>query len=598
MRRAVSTAVAAVALSLTGAAIAQAATAPMISPQPGTPDASTTTQISIFGVSPGTIESVHVSGSASGTHSGRLERYSHSQGASYVLSKPFTPGETVTALIRIKTLKLLRDRFTIERPGTTLPVLNDPVMQPAKLEHFVTEPTLLPPKISVHKGASHIHGDIFLTPLPSPEVHPNSNNELTIHPVGPGGAEIIDPHGNVIWFRQITPPDVAANFRIQRYASHNVLTWWQGGVTPQAFGLGEGVIASTDYRTIKTVHAGNGYSMDLHEFTLTSNGDALVTAYAPIMVHLPHTAAGKLSPLLDSMVQEIDVRTGLVEWEWHAYGHVPLKDSYATPSTSLDFDAYHLNSIEQLPDGRLLVSARDTSSVYEIDQQTGKILWTLGGKASSFKLGPGARFYFQHDAQMLGTAEVSLFDDEGGPPFYATSSRGIVLALNLRHHTARLVRQDSLHLKTALAESEGSFQTLPNGNSFVGFGSTPYFADFSTTGALSYEAQLPVDDGSYREYVFPWSATPTTKPVAAARRVSATRVDVYASWNGATTVARWQVLAADGSGALKPATTAQRHGFETVIAISSSATRFEVRALSAAGKGLATSAQVSASGPT
>ncbi len=206
---------AAVALTLTGASIAQAAPAPMISPQPGTPDASTTTQISIFGVAPGKIESVYVAGSASGPHSGRLERYSRNQGASYVMSKAFTPGETVTAVIRIKGLKTVRDRFGIEHPGTTLPILDIPTEQPAKLEHFVTDPALLPPKITVHRGASKVNGDIFLTPLPSPEVHPNSNNELTIKPVGPGGAEIIDPDGNLVWFHQVAPPDVAADLRIQ-----------------------------------------------------------------------------------------------------------------------------------------------------------------------------------------------------------------------------------------------------------------------------------------------------------------------------------------------------------------------------------------------
>ena len=572
----------------TAAAAAKAPPAPTVSPQPGTPDASPDTQISIFGVAPQKIESVKVTGSVSGGHTGSLERYSHGQGASFVPAEPFSAGERVTVVIRIAGLKPIDDTFTVATPGVTLPILDIPKEQPAKLEHFVSQPALVPPKITVDRGATKVHGDIFLTPLPSPEVHPNSNNELTINPVGPGGPEIIDPEGNVIWFDQLAPPDVAADLRIQRYEGRNVLTWWQGGVTLQAFGIGEGMIANTSYRTIKTVHAGNGYSMDIHEFTLTPSGDALFTVYSPIMVHLPGTAAGKRSPLLDSIVQEVDVRTGLVVWEWHAYGHIPLSDSYATAANSLTYDAYHLNSIEPLPGDRLLVSARDTSAIYELDQRTGKILWTLGGKSSSFKLGRGARFNFQHDAQMLPGNEVGLFDDEAGPPFYASTSRGLVLALNLKRRTARVAHQYSLHTKAARAESEGSEQTLPNGDAFVGFGSTPFFAEFSTTGALQYEATLPVDDGSYREYVFPWSATPHTKPVAAAVRAH-NQLDVYASWNGATTVARWQVLA---GGSAKPLATAPHRGFETKIDVSSSATSFRVRALSASGKVLATSAAV------
>jgi len=599
--RAVSMMLTALGLGLAVPASAAAAShstapAPVISPEPGTPDASPTTQISVFGLPRARIESVRVTGSVSGAHAGRLEAYSQNQGASFVLSTPLTAGERVTAVIKLKGLKAITDRFSVARPGTMPPVLTATKEQPAKLQHFVSEPSLLPPKIKVERGASRLHDDIFLTPLPAPEVHPNSNNELTINPVGPGGPEIIDPAGNVVWFHQLTPPDVAADLRIQRYAGHQVLTWWQGPVTFDAFGLGDAVIASTSYRTLKTVKAGNGYQMDLHEFTLTPKGDALFTAYSPILVHLPGTAAGKLSPLLDSIVQEVDVRTGLVVWEWHSYGHLPLAGSYATPANSAAYDAYHLNSIEQLPDDRLLVSARDMSAVYEIDQATGQVIWTLGGKASSFRLGSGARFYFQHDAQMLGTDHVTLFDDEGGPPFYAKWSRGIELALNLKRHTAKLVHQYALHTKAALADSEGSFQTLPNGNSFIGFGATEFFADFSTNGALTYEASLPVDDGSYREYALPWSATPKTKPVAAAKPAADNKVDVYASWNGATTVARWQVLAKI-SKTWKVTGTAARHGFETEISVdgepSSFGDTFEVRALNAAGEHLGTSAPFS-----
>ena len=71
-----------------------------------------------------------------------------------------------------------------------------------------------------------------------------------------------------------------------------VLTWWQGAVTIAAFGLGEGVIADTRYRTIGTVKAGNGYQIDLHEFLLRPPGEALFTVESPVLVHLAGTAAG------------------------------------------------------------------------------------------------------------------------------------------------------------------------------------------------------------------------------------------------------------------------------------------------------------------
>jgi Arylsulfotransferase (ASST) len=565
-----------------------------ISPAPGTPDVSPDTQISILGVARNQIRSVRVRGSASGLLRGAVHAYSGRRGASFVLSRPLTHGERVQLTVVIKGRPPINRTFTVAHPGGVPPTLNLPVQQPAKLQHFVSRPDLLPPKIQILRrtsGASS--GDIFLTPLPSPVVHPESNNSISIHPVGPGGPMIIDGRGRLIWFDQVTRPAVATNFRVQRFAAHRVLTWWQGTVTVSAFGNGEGVIADNSYRTVTTVKAGNGFPTDLHEFVITPAGDALFTIYSPVMVHLLGTPAGKLSPLLDSIVQEVDVRTGLVMWEWHAYGHIPLADSYATPANSASYDAYHINSIEPEPNGRVLISARDTSAVYEVDQVSGRILWTLGGKASSFRLAAGARFYFQHDAHLVASDRVSLFDDEAGPPVKAPSSRGLILGLDFRHRRARVVRQYRRPGNDTSAQSEGSTQLLASGNAFVGFGSTQFFTEFSPRGRLVFDASLPVDDGSYRAFRFPWNATPTTPPAAVAKRTSAGKVSVYASWNGATGVTRWQLLSGEPAGTLRPIATVPNRAFETRIDAATTSTRFQVRALGSRGRVLGRSAVVS-----
>jgi hypothetical protein len=565
-----------------------------ISPQPGTPDASPSTQISILGVAPGQIETVGVTGSVSGAHLGRLRPYSHARGASFMLARPLAAGERVSLVVRVRGHATARSTFTVARFGAAVPVLDIPVMQPAKLDHFVSRPDLIPPRISVLKPSAAARGDIFLTPLPSPVVHPESNNAISINPVGPGGPMIIDGRGNLVWFDQLTPPVFATNFRPQRLFGHSVLTWWQGTVTVDAFGIGAGVIADSSYRTVRTVRVGNGFPTDLHEFVITPDGDALMTVYSPVMVHLPGTAGGALSPLLDSIVQEVDIRTGLVVWEWHALGHIPLRESYATAASSADFDAFHINSVQSLPGHRVLISARDTSAVYCVDRASGRIMWKLGGKASSFRLGRGARFYFQHDAQMLRHGRVSLFDDEAGPPNHAPSSRGLILTLNLRDRTATVARRFRRPGQHTLAESEGSVQTLPGGNVFVGFGSTPFFSEFSPSGRLVFDARLPTDDGSYREFRFPWGATPKTRPTATLGRASGSLLSIYASWNGATAVARWQVLAGHSPASLLPLRPVPRRGFETRIPLHRSSGTFAVRALSSSGRILATSPAVTA----
>ncbi len=332
---------------------------------------------------------------------------------------------------------------------------------------------------------------------------------------------IVDGRGRLVWFRQLTAPDVASNLSVERFRGRRVLTWWQGPVTAQAYGLGKAMIADSSYRTIAEVSAGNGYAMDIHELRLTHDGDALFTVYAPVLTHLPGTPEGQLSSVLDSIIQEVDIHTGLVVWEWHALGHIPIAESYAIGGKSASNDLFHINSIQPLRGGRLLVSARNTSAIYAVDRATGKIRWRLGGKRSSFRLGRGARFWFQHDARALPGGRISLFDDEAGPPQYAPASRGLILQLDRRRHTATVVQSYTRAPDTS-AQSEGSTQVLPGGDVFVGFGATGFFSQFTANGRMTFDAQLPDGDGSYRTLRFPWSGMPEH---AAQRRRPAQRRD-------------------------------------------------------------------------
>ncbi len=566
-----------------------------ISPAPNTPDASPQTQISILGDPRSQIRSVSVTGDRSGVHTGRLLSYSRHRGASFVLDQALTQGERVSVEVRVKGRKPIRFGFTVATLGTPQPPLNLTSTQPDKLQHFVTEPGLIPPKITMGKSSRHAkgHGDVLMTPLPSPVVHPESNNTVTIKPVGPGGPMIFDGSGRLIWFRQLQPPEVAANLRMQKYRGRQMLTWWQGTVTPAAFGVGGGVIANHSYNVVKVVHAGNGYPMDLHEFELTGDGDALFTVYSPIRVHLPGTPDGTLSPLLDSIVQEVDIKTGLVVWEWHSYGHIPLETSQATPQNSASYDAFHINAIQALKKDKVLISARDTSAIYKVDRATGRILWTLGGKGTDFRFGRGALFNLQHDARMLSNGRISMFDDGAGPPMFEPYSRGLILQLNFRRHKATMVRQFA-RSSTTSAQSEGSLQRLPGGNVFVGFGSEPFFSEFSSRGKLLLDGSLPQDDGTYRTYRFPWTATPKTPPAAVAQR-SGSSVNVFASWNGATDVAKWRVLAGSSPSSLRRVATVRTQGFETQVGLASTATYFAVRALDSKGRVIGRSAAVPAS---
>jgi len=593
-------------------AIASADQPLTVSPQNGTLDASPSTQISILGRKAKQIDSVTAVGSVSGSHTGQLEGYSDSSGASFVPDTPFTPGETVAVNVQANGGRAASVSFTIGTlvPAAAIPTLNlSTPHQDTKLQHFVSRPDLLPPQISVSMQNPHETSDILLTPLPAPTVHLDGGPLLTLKPVGPGGPMLLDNQGRTLWFDQLpeSPSTVAGALDTATYKKQPVLTFWEGSVKALAFGVGKGVILDRSYHTLAEVNAGNGFPMDIHEFQVDKDGNALIDSYQPI--HPAGWVPGQ-PMLVDSIIQQIDIATGLVKWEWHAYGHIPTTDAYFPPANG-SFDPFHVNAIQQQPDGNIVASMRDTSAIYKIDETTGNIIWTLGGKESTFDVGPentpcdptGAipcappvnpnRFYFQHDVRMLSNDTVSLFDDESGPPIFAPTSRGVIMKLDFTNKTASVTSQYARPTNT-LADSEGSTQKLNSGDVFVGFGSEPNFSQFSADGTMNFDAALPVDDGSYRTLRANWDGMPDTLPAAAAVRTSPTDVSIYASWNGATKVKSWRVLAGGNADSLKKVASAAWSGFETSIPVSGTATAFEVQALDSCGKVLATSAVVTA----
>ena len=139
--------------------------------------------------------------------------------------------------------------------------------------------------------------------------------------------------------------------------------------------------------------------------------------------------------------------------------------------------------------------------------------------------------------------------------------------------------------------TQGNVQLLPNGNVFVGWGSAPVLSEFSHDGDLLFGASFPPQGESYRAFRFPWKGRPQDAPVIAAEPGPGDEdeVKVYASWNGATEVATWQVLAGGGPGTLKALASAPRKGFETVITVKTTDPYVGVRALDASDEVLASS---------
>jgi hypothetical protein len=462
---------------------------------------------------------------------------------------------------------------------------------------FVSAPHLHPPQLA---GAG-LQGSPAAAGLAPGYIFVTNFYDLNEPPlIGQSGPLILDDGLQPVWFQPVPEDVAAADLSLQTYRGKPVLSWWQGVVTNTgATESGEDVVVDQHYRTVARLRGGDGWKITLHELAIEGE-DAWVTANKDIPMDLSRYGGAYNGGLTDSAVQEYDLRTGRLVRSWDALAHVPLGDSHASvPTNGFPWDAYHVNSVQLLGGGTFLVSLRNTWAAYLVDGRTGAIRWTLGGRHSSFAFGPGAAFQWQHDvllapeaATAAGTT-VSVFDDHccqltgGGTSVPATGpSRGLVLRLDEGAREARLLAQypGDGHFET---EYMGSTQRLENGNVMVGWGSEPAFAEYTRTGRRLLEGRFPGADLSYRAMVEPWVGLPLSPPAGAARRTG-TGATVYASWNGATEVASWRVLAGDAK--LKAVARGPRSGFETAIAVPPGYGRFEVQALDAAGRVLGTSA--------
>jgi EmrB/QacA subfamily drug resistance transporter len=449
---------------------------------------------------------------------------------------------------------------------------------------FVSAPGLHPPVVRADTPTATAElaaGDILMA---------NFYNLTTTPMVGQSGPLILNRALQPVWFKAVPEDTVASNLTEQTYKGQPVLTWWQGIVSDTgATESGEDVVVNQHYKTIATLKGQDGWVITLHEMIISGN-DAWVTANKDLPMNLSKYGGPSDGVLDDSAVQEYNLATGRLVYTWDALDHLPLTDSRTQPpSNGFPWDAYHVNSIELTGTSTFLVSMRNTWAAYLVDARTGAIEWQLGGKHSTFALSTGTSFEWQHDVRLQPGSVVTMFDDDccqitGAGTYLAPAgpSRALELKLNTTTHTVTLVAQYTLANKTSSAYM-GDTQLLANGNVFVGWGSQPYFSEYSKSGKLLMQASLPSPDLSYRATVANWVGLPEYPPSGAARGTSGAQT-VYASWNGATQVTAWKVLAGPNATHLSVIARGAKTGFETQLKVKGHFSVFEVEALDAKGQ--------------
>ncbi len=466
--------------------------------------------------------------------------------------------------------------------------------------HFVSAPNLRPPRVLL---LSHKHGAI------SNGLFLGDNLPALAHsrPVaGEASVMLLDSAMRPVWVQGVGLHGANDNLQQETYQGHPVLSWWEGGQAPNGIGIRipKVIVVDERYRRIATIQAALPWLVDGHDYAIV--GNSIWLAVGRYLHDQNESAYGGSThgTLYDCGIQEYDLRTGKLLYTWDALNpggqpHVPLSQSEVPPppsnaGPSSYWNPYHLNSLQVLPHHRLLISMRDTSAVYLIDTATSKTVWTLGGKASTFSQGPDADFAWQHDARLVSNgagadAELTLFNDnccQDNTPAGSQQSKGMIITINPRTHTTTLVAAYR-HRPPLLTDALGSMQLLGGGNVLIDW--SHYVSEYSSSGQQLLDARWPGLDKSYRvTYTDTWVGIPYYPPAGAVRQVHGKAV-VYASWNGATQVASWAVLAGSSKRTLQRVSTHARTGFETHMTLTRPYHLYEVQALGAQGRVLRTS---------
>ena len=544
-------------------------------PMPGTPVASDKTTISFRGLKPKNLGPIKVYGGKSGRHGGKRLVHSDGNGVSFIPKRSFTPGEKVKVYTKKRIKRTNKGDFAFRigrfygnddkkgKPG-----------EPNKFPKLKSRPDLKPPNMKVETLTDEASpGKIFVAPRQD-------------------GMVITDNFGRISYLQQAGhggKGDSILNFQNQTYEGKPVLTYWKGASSTTGFSqIGTFEILNRKYNRIARFQPGNGYKADIHEFAITPRNTALVLAYRGVLWNSTSVGLGKNAKILDNVIQEIDIKTGAVLFEWHSLGNVGLKSSAGeTPDDGSPYDYFHANSIKMDGDS-YLISARRQSTIYRVDRKTARIRWALrgDGRKGSFKMGPGTSFGYQHDAQRLPNGNISLFDNGSGrgvPEVNPTSS-GLVLKLQGKgkNRSASLVKRYS-HPDGIVSGSQGNMDT--NGdNHLVGWGSEAQLTEFNAAGDVVLDMTFyDAPSSSYRAYKGNWVGIPKGRPAIASEAVGE-GATVYASWNGSQSIAEWKVFSGAGAGSLSEVGSAPWANLETAIDVASIGARVQVQAFDREGK--------------
>jgi hypothetical protein len=247
--------------------------------------------------------------------------------------------------------------------------------------------------------------------------------------------------------------------------------------------------------------AGDEFYKLHHDFQRLANGNTLVLANKNRTVQ-------SIAPreIKDDVIIELS-SAGEIVWEWSVADHfeqLGLSDEakqIIAGQTKL-LDVFHTNSIQVLPwnwfekqDTRfrhdnILVSQRNTNTVFIIEKATGNIVWRMGNTIA------------QHHAVMipkglLGAGHISIFDN-GGSAGYPTLSRLFSRVLQVNPVSQKISwsyspdnKSDTRPIESFFSTFRCSAQPLANGNVLIGESAWGRIVEVTREGEIVWEYLNP-----------------------------------------------------------------------------------------------------------
>lgn len=251
------------------------------------------------------------------------------------------------------------------------------------------------------------------------------------------------------------------------------------------------------FNIIDTVVAKNGFSTNVHELVITNDNRFFLIADEIRVMDLSSIVSGgnKSANVTGNVIQELDSNGNLV-FQWKTLDNLSLTD-YTGDLTAPALDFTHTNSLFPDTDSTLLISNPGLNEITKINLKNGNIIWRFGllAKSNQFTFtNDTLGFVFQHYVCRLPNGNITLFDNGHGR--YA---RAVEYKINEANKTAELVFQYRNN-PDIVGPTMGSAIRLPNGNTFIGWGSALKMTEVDTSGTKVFEATF--NPSTYRALKF------------------------------------------------------------------------------------------------